>query len=180
MKQERIKCIKLIRRWTYKDIPRLAYTSELSTFCCANCEKDWLNHNNYCLYYIPVRNFRVKFVWYKILISPLPRDCGRDSLASNHWFQQAIYQRSSATLCAAMQRSGARVTIEFSIAIQIQWKNSFRFRFNSNEEIATKFCKWHDNCAVVAYAKICCDLRDNSLSSARWNFHQIWKAGKNR
>ena len=44
--------------------------------------------------------------------------------------------------------------------------------------IATKFCTWHDSCAVVACAKICCDLMTSNGVMARQSFHRIWIAGK--
>ena len=44
--------------------------------------------------------------------------------------------------------------------------------------IATKFWRWHDSCAVVACAKICCDLMASSWVMASRSFHRIWIAGK--
>ena len=44
--------------------------------------------------------------------------------------------------------------------------------------IATKFCTWHYSCAVVACAKICCDLMANNGITA--SFHRIWIAGKEK
>ena len=55
---------------------------------------------------------------------------------------------------------------------------SFHFHLDSNTVIATKFCAWHDSCAVVACAKICCDLMASNGITARGSFHQIWIAGK--
>ena len=55
---------------------------------------------------------------------------------------------------------------------------SFHSHLNSNTVIATKFCTWHDSCAVVACAKICCDLMASNGITARRNFHRIWIAGK--
>ena len=62
---------------------------------------------------------------------------------------------------------GPRFTNGFSIAIQIRWK--FRFTFISilihwSLQI---FFTWHDSCAVVACAKICCDLIASSGITAR-------------
>ena len=54
---------------------------------------------------------------------------------------------------------------------------SFRSHLDSNTVIATKFCTWHDSCAVVACAKICCDLIASNVIT-RWSFHRIWNAGK--
>ena len=48
----------------------------------------------------------------------------------------------------------------------------------SNTMMATTFCMWHNNCAVVACAKICCNLMANYGIAARRNFHQIWIADK--
>ena len=45
--------------------------------------------------------------------------------------------------------------------------------------IARKFCTWHDSCAVVACAKICCDLVASNGIMARLSFHRIWIADKN-
>ena len=55
---------------------------------------------------------------------------------------------------------------------------SFHSHLDSNTVIATKFCTWHDSCAVVACAKICCDLMASNGVVARRNFDRIWIAGK--
>ena len=55
---------------------------------------------------------------------------------------------------------------------------SFHSHLDSNTVIATKFCTWHDSCAVVACAKICCDLMASNGITARRSFHRIWIAGK--
>ena len=55
---------------------------------------------------------------------------------------------------------------------------SFHSHFDSNTVIATKFCTWHDSCAVVACAKNCCDLMASNGVMTRRNFHRIWVAGK--
>ena len=53
--------------------------------------------------------------------------------------------------------TGPRFTNVISIAIQMRWK--FRFTLPSILIlITTKFCTWHDSCAVVACAKLCCNL----------------------
>ena len=56
--------------------------------------------------------------------------------------------------------------------------NSFHSHLNSNTVIAIKYCSWHDSCAVVACAKICCDLIASNGITARRSFHRIWIAGK--
>ena len=55
---------------------------------------------------------------------------------------------------------------------------SFHSQLDSNTVIATKFCTWHDSCAVVACAKICCDLMASNGVMARRSFHRIWIAGE--
>ena len=55
---------------------------------------------------------------------------------------------------------------------------TFRSHLDSNSVIVTKFCTWHDSCAVVACAKICCDLMASDGITARRSFHRIWIAGK--
>ena len=55
---------------------------------------------------------------------------------------------------------------------------SFHAHLDSNAMIATKFCTWHDSCAVVACAKLCCDLMASNRDMARQIFHRIWIAGK--
>ena len=55
---------------------------------------------------------------------------------------------------------------------------SFHSPLNSNTVIATKFCTWHDSCAVVACAQICCNQMAGNRITARWSFHRIWIAGK--
>ena len=72
---------------------------------------------------------------------------------------------------------GARFTKGFSIAIQIRWKFLFHSHLDFNTVIATNFCTWHDSCAVVAYAKFCCELMTNNIITARRRFHRIWIAG---
>ena len=47
---------------------------------------------------------------------------------------------------------------------------SFHSHVNSNTMITTKFCTWHDSCAVVACAKNCCDLMASNRITARWSF----------
>ena len=54
----------------------------------------------------------------------------------------------------------------------------FLYHLDSNTVIATKFCTWHDSCAVVACAKICCDLMASNGIIARRSFHRIWITGK--
>ena len=54
----------------------------------------------------------------------------------------------------------------------------FHTHLDSYTVIATKFCTWHDSCAVVACAKICCDLMASNGVMARWSFHRIWIAGQ--
>ena len=66
--------------------------------------------------------------------------------------------------------SGARFTNRFS----------FHSHLDSNTVIATKFCTWHDSCAVVACATICCDLMASNGVMARRSFHRIRIAGKKR
>ena len=55
---------------------------------------------------------------------------------------------------------------------------SFHSHLDSNTVIATKLCTWHDSCAVVACAKICCDLMASNGIMARQSLHRIWIAGK--
>ena len=54
----------------------------------------------------------------------------------------------------------------------------FHSHIDSNTVIATKFCTWHDSCAVVACAKICRDRMASNGITARRSFHRIWIAGK--
>ena len=50
---------------------------------------------------------------------------------------------------------------------------SFHSHLDSNTVIATKFCTWHGSCAVVACAKICCDLMASNGITVRRSFHRI-------
>ena len=43
---------------------------------------------------------------------------------------------------------------------------------NSDKVFIAKFCTCHDSCAVVACAKICCDLSTKNWIIAKWSFHQ--------
>ena len=58
--------------------------------------------------------------------------------------------------------------------------NLFYSHLDSNAVIATQFCTWHDSCAVVACAKMCCNLIASSGITARRSFHRIWNEGKIR
>ena len=55
---------------------------------------------------------------------------------------------------------------------------SFHTHLDSNIVIATEFCTWHDSCAVVACAKMCCNLMASNGITAKRSFHRIWIAGK--
>ena len=55
---------------------------------------------------------------------------------------------------------------------------TFHSHLDSYPMIATKFCTWHDSCAVVACAKFCCDLMASKGITASRNFHWIWIADK--
>ena len=48
-----------------------------------------------------------------------------------------------------------------------------------DEWIATKFCTCHDNRAVMACAKICCNLITRSRTTPNLIFHKIWIVGRN-
>ena len=52
---------------------------------------------------------------------------------------------------------------------------SFHFLLDFNTVIATNFCTWYDSCAVVACAKICCDLMAGNGITTRRIFHRIWR-----
>ena len=54
----------------------------------------------------------------------------------------------------------------------------FHSHLDSNTVIATTLCTWHDSCAVVACANICCDLITSSGITARRSVHRIWIADK--
>ena len=49
-----------------------------------------------------------------------------------------------------------------------------------SETITTKFCIWHDSCAVVPCAKFCSDMIPCNDVTSKPNFHRIWIALKNR
>ena len=55
---------------------------------------------------------------------------------------------------------------------------SFHSHLDSVRTIATKFCTCHGSCAVVACAKVCCDLMTSNGITARRSFHRIWIARK--
>ena len=55
---------------------------------------------------------------------------------------------------------------------------SFHSHIDANTVIATKFCTWHDSCAVVACAKICCDPMASNRITTRRSFNRVWIAGK--
>ena len=69
----------------------------------------------------------------------------------------------------------ARFTNGFSIAIQIRWK--FRFTLTSTPLQWSLQNFVHESCAVVACAKICCDLTASNGVMARRSFHRVWIAG---
>ena len=112
---------------------------------------------------------------------------------STNWFhksQKSLRHVDYITRCAAGNKShatpswtwltvtvsdqGAALVSAFQPALfpsQFKFNGNFHSHLDSNTAIATKLCTWHDSCAVVACAKICCNL-------ARWSFHRIWIAGK--
>ena len=47
-----------------------------------------------------------------------------------------------------------------------------------NALTASKFCTWHNSCAIVACAKICCDLMARNGITTRLISHLIWIAAK--
>ena len=71
---------------------------------------------------------------------------------------------------------GPRFTKVFSIAIQIRWKFRFALTLILIQWLLQNFV--HNSCAVVACAKICCDLMANNRITARQMFHWIWILGK--
>ena len=83
----------------------------------------------------------------------------------------SVYQPSHETLQGPISLNC------FSTAIQIWWIILFCSHLSFNG-IATKFCTCHGSCAVVACAKICCDLMDNNWITARGSFHRIWIVSK--
>ena len=54
----------------------------------------------------------------------------------------------------------------------------FHSPLDFNTVIATKFCTWHDSCAVMAYAKICCNLMAGNGITVRRSFHRIRISGQ--
>ena len=67
------------------------------------------------------------------------------------------------------QRPGSHFTRfnDFSIIIKIRWQF---------EEIATKFCWWHDSFVVVTHAKFCSDVVTNNAVWLKWNVRRTWIA----
>ena len=55
---------------------------------------------------------------------------------------------------------------------------SFHSHLDSDTVFPTKFCTWHDSCAVVACAKLCCDPIASIWITAIRSLHRIWIAGK--
>ena len=72
----------------------------------------------------------------------------------------------------------ARFTNVFFHRNSNSMENSFHYHLDSNTVIATKFCSWHNSCAVVACTKICCDPMASNKIRARRSFHLIWIMGK--
>ena len=57
-------------------------------------------------------------------------------------------------------------------------ESSFHSHLDSNTVIATKFCTWHDSCAIVACTKIGCDPTAGNWITARRISHRIWISDK--
>ena len=77
------------------------------------------------------------------------------------------------------KRPWTHLTNVFSIAILISRK--IRFALVSILKVITKkICTWHDSCAVVACAKICCHLADSTWITVTCISHRITNANKNR
>ena len=70
-------------------------------------------------------------------------------------------------------RTGPRFTNVFFHRNSNSMEISFYSHLDSITVIATKFCTWHDSCAVVACAKICCDLMASNGVIARRSFYRI-------
>ena len=69
--------------------------------------------------------------------------------------------------------AGPRFTNDFH-RISNSMEISLHSHLESNRVIATKFCTWHDSCAVVAFAIICRDLIASNGITAIRSFHRIW------
>ena len=119
---------------------------------------------------------------------------------STNWFhksQKALRHADHITRCAAGNKShatrswtwltvkvrdqGAALVSALQPTVfpsQFKFNGNFHSHLDSNTAIATKFSTWHNSCAVVAWAKICCNLIASNGIMARRSFHRIWIAGK--
>ena len=100
-----------------------------------------------------------------------PQICLSEISACQHWmeynFRWHFIQRSTHLYVQGL----------ISLTPFHRSSNSMKLLFCShldNKVIATKFCTWHDSCAVLRYSKIRCDLMANK------NFYQIWIVVRNR
>ena len=55
---------------------------------------------------------------------------------------------------------------------------SFHSHLDSDTVITTKFCTWHDSCAVVACAKSCCDLYGQQRTYGKATFPSNLNCGQ--
>ena len=90
------------------------------------------------------------------------------------WHHDVLWEAQ----CTQSQSPGPRFTNVFFHRNSNLMEISFHSQLNSNTVIATKFCTWHDSCAVVPCAKICYDLMASNGIMARPRFHWIKIAGK--
>ena len=55
-----------------------------------------------------------------------------------------------------------------------QKSNMMENSFYSHPLITTKFCTWHNSCAVVTCAKLCCNMNTRNWITAKWILHRSW------
>ena len=70
-------------------------------------------------------------------------------------------------------RPGAPSTKEFNHNSNLM-ANLYCCHLNLNAMNATKFCTWHDSCAVKPCAKICSNLLTKHQITGRWIYYEIW------
>ena len=98
-----------------------------------------------------------------------------------NWYYEFVWQYISdnKSVGVAHLNSGQGPVSLMFFPSQLKFNGNFvALHLNSNTVIATNFFTWHDSCAVVACAKICCDLMASNRVKARRSCNRIWIAGK--
>ena len=72
------------------------------------------------------------------------------------------------------------IDTDIALSYWHRWSSAMKDLGPVSLMIVSKFCTWHNSCAVVAWAKFCCDLMGSKGIIAKRCFHRAWMPGENR